>query len=44
MHQLVFWEHMSQAPAMNLDDTEAHIFLLVKASDWWGNEQVNELN
>jgi hypothetical protein len=29
---------------MNLDDTEAHIFLLVKASDWWGNEQVNELN
>jgi len=40
MHQQMLWEHRSQVPAMDLNDAEGHIFLEVKASDWWGNKQV----
>jgi hypothetical protein len=40
MQQPAFREYMSYAPAKEFNDAEERIYLEVKSSDWWWNEQV----
>jgi hypothetical protein len=44
LQQPAFREHISSAPAEELNDAEQHIYSVVKSYDWWWNEQLRLLN